>query len=195
VASAKSADWIKIKTEYETTNTSYRKIAIKYGVSFNTLKGVAKRESWAKCKIETHHKIATRTLQKTVVKIADRNARILNISDKLTGKIEQAIDQLENYIVTNKVTTRTVTYDSETKKPSKEIIVEEEVKDIVSGIIDKQGLSLLTASLERIQKGQRLAEGTLSAMEQQQIDMNKHKVNNDNELLAIRQKELELKDW
>lgn len=190
-----SVDWIKIRIEYETTNISYRKIADKYNVSFNTLKGRAKREEWSKSKEETHHKITTKTREKTVVKIADRNARFLKISDKLTDKIEQAIDQLENYIVTSVVKTKTITYDNETKKPSKEVVIEEEIKDIVSGIIDKQGLSLLTASLERIQKGQRLADGTLSEMEKQQVNMNKHKVKHDNAVLELREKEFEKDNW
>lgn len=187
-------DWIKIKLDYESNNTSYRKIAKKYSVSFNTLQCVAKRDNWVKCKKETQDRITTKTRQKIVVKKADRNARILSLSDRLTDKIEQAIDQLDNYIVTSVVKTKTITYDNEIKKPSKEVIVEEEIKDIVNGIIDKHGLSLLASSLEKIQKGQRLAEGKLSAMEEQQVIMNKHKVKNDNAVLTIRQ-ETEAKKW
>lgn len=152
----RDADWLKIRLEYETTNTSYRKIADKHGVSFNTLKGRAKRESWVKSKEETYHKITTKTLQKTVVKIAEkesnRNLRILNISDKLADKIEEAVEQLENYIITNKIKTKTITYDPTAMKPSKEVIIEEEMKDIVSGIIDKQGIKHLTAALRDIKE-------------------------------------------
>ena len=41
------ADWSKIKTEYITTDTSYRKLAEKYGVSASSLMQVAAREKWA----------------------------------------------------------------------------------------------------------------------------------------------------
>lgn len=147
-------NWLQIRLEYETTNTSYRKIADKHGVSFPTLRDRAKREGWIKSKKETHDKIVTKTLQKTVTRIAEkessRSVRILNISDKLADKIEEAVGQLENYIVTNKVKTKTITYDPDTKKPSKEVVVENEVKDIVSGIIDKHGLKQLTAALKDI---------------------------------------------
>jgi hypothetical protein len=173
---AKSADWIKIKVEYETTNTSYRKIAEKYGVSFNTLKDRAKREEWAKAKEKTHHKIATTTLQKAVVKIADRNARILSITDKIADKIESAVDQLEDYIVTNRIKTKTITYDEDNKKPSKEVIVEEETKEIIKGIVDRQGLTYLTSALEKIQKGQRLSESIVSEYERHKMDIESKKL-------------------
>ena len=159
------ASWLQIRLEYETTNTSYRKIADKHGVSFNTLKGRAKRENWAKSKEDTHHKITTKTLQKTVVKIAEkesnRSLRILNISDKLADKIEEAVEQLESYIVTNKVKTKTITYDPKALKPSKEVVVEEETKNIFSGIIDKQGLKQLTAALRDIKEIQPKEENEL----------------------------------
>jgi len=92
-------NWIKIRTEYETTIISYRKIAEKHGVSFNTLKDRAKREGWAKSKQETQHKIATRTLQKAVVKEADRNARHIALLDLLLDKTEKVIgDELTIHI-------------------------------------------------------------------------------------------------
>jgi len=90
-------NWIKIRTEYETTSISYRKIAEKYGVSFNTLKDRAKREGWAKSKEETQRKITTATLQKTVVKIAeresDRNARHIALIDMILDKAEKVVSE------------------------------------------------------------------------------------------------------
>ena len=61
---ATEADWIKIRLEYETTGLAYRKLAAKHGVSFNTLKDKAKRESWVKGEKTPHHKSAP---QKNVV--------------------------------------------------------------------------------------------------------------------------------
>lgn len=37
-------NWIKIRNEYETSKISYRDLAQKYKVSFNTLQDIAKRE-------------------------------------------------------------------------------------------------------------------------------------------------------
>ena len=39
-------DWLKIKTEYITTDTSYRKLAEKYGVHYQTICSRSKAEGW-----------------------------------------------------------------------------------------------------------------------------------------------------
>lgn len=39
-------DWQTIKTEYITTNTSYRKLCQKHGVSYTTLSNRALDEGW-----------------------------------------------------------------------------------------------------------------------------------------------------
>lgn len=97
------ADWIKIKNEYINTSISQRKIAEKYGVSFPTLRDRAKREEWKTLRDKQHDKILEITSQKTADKIVksevDRLTNILNLTDKLTPKIEKAIEQLETMIV------------------------------------------------------------------------------------------------
>ena len=166
-------NWIKIRTEYETTNTSYRKIAAKYEVSFNTLQCVAKREDWVKCKKETQDKILTKTRQKTVLKEVNRNTRLLSISDLATDAIEEYFKRKHYKYHLHK-----------------DLLG---ITGVYLDVADTKALSNMVSALERVQKGQRLADGTLSAMEAQQVAMNKHKVDIDNELLAIRQKELEIK--
>jgi hypothetical protein len=69
-------NWNKIRNEYVSTNISQRKLSEKYKVSFNTLKDRAKRENWTKCKDETHHRITTKTLQKTAEKVAESDSDI-----------------------------------------------------------------------------------------------------------------------
>ena len=66
-----AVDWLAIKTEYINGGISYRKLAEKYGVSFNTLKERAIAEEWTKLKAEQHHKTTTKTQQKTAEKISD----------------------------------------------------------------------------------------------------------------------------
>ena len=53
-------DWSKIKAEYISGGTSYRKLAAKYGVSFNTLQGVAQREKWVELKNQAKDKSTTK---------------------------------------------------------------------------------------------------------------------------------------
>lgn len=86
------ADWQAIKTEYITTDTSYRKLAQKYGVSHVQIGNVGKQEKW----VELRRQHLDKTLAKTVEKIsrqeADRAAKIHSVADKLLLKIEAMVD-------------------------------------------------------------------------------------------------------
>ena len=84
-------DWIAIRTEYETSNTSYRKLAIKYDVCFSTLEKRARKEKWNNGKKKACEKIATKVRQKTVNEVVDRNTRHLNIWDSFLDNVEQMI--------------------------------------------------------------------------------------------------------
>lgn len=155
-----NVDWIKIKTEYETTNISQRKIADKYGVSYNTLKDKSKRESWVKSKKDIHLKIIAKTQQKTVEKISkknsDRNAKILELSDLATNAIEEYLTNkhYKQHIVKYKY------YDCEGKPDREELMA------IELPVADTKALSNIVSSLDKLQKGQRLAEGSDKPTEQ-----------------------------
>jgi len=164
-----NVDWIKIRLDYESNNTSYRKLAEKYSVSFNTLQCVAKRENWVKAKQETQDKIITKTRQKTVLKIAekisDRNARILSISDLATDAIEEYFKEkhYKQHVYKEKEY-----YEG---KVESEKIVSKELE-----VADTKSLSDMVRSLEMLQKGQRLAEGLMTEHERQRLELEKAKV-------------------
>ena len=65
-------DWKKIKKEYIAGGISYRKLAEKHGVSFNTLEKVARRERWCALRRQADEKAAT----KAVEAISTRNAKL-----------------------------------------------------------------------------------------------------------------------
>lgn len=92
-------NWIKIKNEYINTDISQRKLAEKHEISFNTLKDKANKEHWSSEKKKQHNKITTKTQQKTAEIIieaeVDRVANIIRICDKLSQKVEEAIEQLD----------------------------------------------------------------------------------------------------
>ena len=48
-------DWKKIKSDYIAGGTSYRKLAEKYGVSFSTLKDIARKEKWTDLREKAQH--------------------------------------------------------------------------------------------------------------------------------------------
>ena len=86
------ADWNKIKTEYLTSDTSYRKLAQKYGVNATTIAKKASKEDW----VSQRQQLANRTLSKTLTAVSNRQvnraARLQDVADKLLNKIEAAVD-------------------------------------------------------------------------------------------------------
>lgn len=56
-------NWTKIRYEYITSSISYRELANKYGVSFNTLSKRAKREGWADRRKNNDDKLTAKVLE------------------------------------------------------------------------------------------------------------------------------------
>lgn len=81
-------DWKKIKAEYITTNTSYRKLGEKYGVGYQTICHRAKAEQWGEQREQFTNKTVTKTIETIGAKQVDRAARLQEVTDKLLRKIE-----------------------------------------------------------------------------------------------------------
>lgn len=89
------ADWQAIKTEYITTDTSYRKLAHKYGVSVTQICNVGREEKWVEQREQFLNKTTAKTIEKISQQEADRAARIHSVADKLLNKIEAMVDAEE----------------------------------------------------------------------------------------------------
>ena len=89
------ADWQKIKTEYITTDTSYRKLADKYGIDQATISRKAKKEDWVSKRQHHADKTQAKILTADTQKKVDRTARLMTVADKLLKKVEQAVDHEE----------------------------------------------------------------------------------------------------
>lgn len=87
-------DWKRIKAEYIAGGTSYRKLAEKYGVSRSKLQAIATREKW----VDLQSQAQAKTESKIVDSISDKEAKkaidIIDVADKLLGKIKENIDVL-----------------------------------------------------------------------------------------------------
>lgn len=142
-------DWQELKTEYVTTDTSYRKLAKKYGISPTAVANRAKAESWVELREQFLSKQFTETIDKIRNKESDRLSRIFDISDRLLEKIERAIDELDVQMVTHKTRTKVIEYNNPERpdKPTKEIIEDEEKLIEVRTIIDRLGLQKVVAAL------------------------------------------------
>lgn len=149
-------DWNKIRNEYINGNISYRKLAEKHNISFQTLRDRALKEKWFDKRKEQRNKISIKTAQKTADLLAKREAerlvRISDAADRLLEKIEEATEQLDQFIVTNKVRQKEVKYVSGKAgfgKPEKELIKEVEDKRIVKADhLDRLGLKQLASALK-----------------------------------------------
>lgn len=86
------ADWSAIKTEYITTDTSYRKLAQKYGVSTTQICNVGREEKWVEQREQFLNKTTAKTIEKISQQEANRAAKIHSVADKLLLKIEAMAD-------------------------------------------------------------------------------------------------------
>lgn len=89
-------DWTAIKTEYVTTDTSYRKLSAKYGVSSTQIANHSKSEKWVEEKERFLADSYTKTLEALSDGYKERAKRILGISDKILDKIEKAVAIVED---------------------------------------------------------------------------------------------------
>jgi len=86
------ADWKKIKTEYITTDTSYRKLAQKHGVHYNAIANRAKQEGWISQRNQYCDKTMTNTLDAISNKQVDRATNLIAVSDLLLEKVKSLLE-------------------------------------------------------------------------------------------------------
>lgn len=151
-----AVDWLAIRNDYINGLGSYRKLSEKYGVPFGTLRARAEREEWVKLKEAQLHEISIKTAQQTADAISEKEVsrikRLLNISDQLIDRIEQAVGELDQTQVISKKKTRTVEYKDEYApgKPTREIVQEDEKVLAVSSIVDRKGLQQVATALKAV---------------------------------------------
>lgn len=101
-------DWREVQAEYITdSNSSYRKLAKKYGIPVGTLQKRAIKEDWHQKKIQSGQNSVAKTVELIEQGQANRLSRLMMVTDKLLVKIEQTVDE---------ITAGTVTVDKATLK-------------------------------------------------------------------------------
>lgn len=117
------ADWLAMKTEYITTDTSYRKLAAKYGLSQVQVSNVGKREGW----VELRKQYLSDTLAKSIKKSSDRDAnRLSKLMDSTSKAIDVVVgafgdeDQFNRYVISDGVTAREKIFNKVDSKALKE---------------------------------------------------------------------------
>ena len=159
-------DWSKIKTEYITTNISYRELSEKYGISLRNLGERASKEKWVELRQQKRDKITTKIVDADIKKQVDRYARMLDLTDKLMDRIEQSIKELDMHMATKTHKTKTIEYNNFERpdKPTKEVV--DEIEEVIAyqSIVDKLGLKQVASALRDLKEIQMLK----SEMDQQE---------------------------
>ena len=93
------ANWNAIKTEYLTTDTSYRKLAQKHGVHYNAIANRAKQEGW----VSQRNQFCDRTVTKTVTAISnkqvDRATKLISVADLLLDRVKSLVEDNPELLV------------------------------------------------------------------------------------------------
>lgn len=87
-------DWVKIKTEYVTTNMSLAKLAKKYHVGTSTISVHARDENWVADRTAFREKAVAKKVASAEKKQVERYERLQNACDALLDKIEKSIEAL-----------------------------------------------------------------------------------------------------
>lgn len=131
-------EFAKIEYEYISGADSYKTLSEKYGVLFSRLCSYARENEWAKKRKEYRETGA------------DGDDRIEKVTLRLIEKLERAIDELDEYVVTTKTKEKTLEYDDEGKKTVRETVIEGEKLNIEKGLIDRAALKQLVVTLREL---------------------------------------------
>ena len=147
-------DWVKIKTEYITTATSYRKLAEQYGIGYQAICHKSQEEGWIELREQHRNNTITKALDQISDKEAKKLSRIDDLADKLLSKLERAVEELDLHLCTNKTKVKEIEYNNDLRpdKPTKEVIREEETVESTKGMVDRVGLKAIASALRDLKE-------------------------------------------
>jgi hypothetical protein len=93
------ADWQKIKTEYITTQISYRALEKKYGINYKVIADKGKKEGWSQLRSQHRDKTLTKTLDTISNQQVDRAANLISVADQLLAKVQDIIEMGSELLV------------------------------------------------------------------------------------------------
>ena len=90
-----AADWAKIKREYITTTTSYRKLAQKYGLDQATVATRGKKEDWVGLRKQRSIQTQAKILEAVEERKVDRARNLISVADLLLGRVVDLMNSQE----------------------------------------------------------------------------------------------------
>jgi hypothetical protein len=96
-------DWHTIKMEYITTETSYRRLAKKYGMDVASIGRRAKAEDWVGQRQRFVDRSETETLNSVCQERKERTARLLRASDMLLDRVQELLENADDPVTDTSV--------------------------------------------------------------------------------------------
>lgn len=87
-------DWQAMKTEYITTDTSYRKLSKKYGIGYQAICQRSQDEGWIAQREQYRNETTTKIIDAISDQEVDRATKLYNVADKLLDKVEIMVDKI-----------------------------------------------------------------------------------------------------
>ena len=89
-----AAQWRKMRIEYVKGNTTYKKLADKYGVTDSYIRKRASKEGWGK----KRRKLDTEVEQKVLARVCDARAREFELIAQVNDRMDAVLDNLLQFI-------------------------------------------------------------------------------------------------
>ena len=143
-------DWEAIKTEYITTDISYRSLADKYGMTYTRLHTRAFEEDWKSARDEYKDKLVKKSVDLICDEQAERIARAIRIGDKMLEKVEESLAEIDMILCKTTVSEKSVYKGEDNMICDKTVSTEDYTQKKVA--IDRAGLKQLSAVLKDLRE-------------------------------------------
>ena len=142
-------EWEEIKTEYVTTDISYRKLAQKYGMAYGRLQTRGFNEKWQEEREAYKENLFKKSVDLICDEQAHRIARAIRIGDKMLEKVEESLNEIDMMLCRS---TETVRQYEEQDGHTVETTRTSETYDKKKVAIDRAGLKQLSAVLRDLRE-------------------------------------------
>lgn len=178
VAGGSNRDWIKIRTEYETTAISTRKLAAKYNVPVSTLQLHCCKEKWTKHKIDFVADVNAKLRQRVATRKINAIAKSLDPALEATDLINQLVldtlkdtQQFTRHLVQKREKGMAASEDGDGISTERWWVEEEQFN-----VVDARRLKDLTSALKISKELQRLLQGMVSPADEQKLKIERERL-------------------
>lgn len=94
---SKHPNWDELKTEYETSDISYRDMAKKYNIPLNTLNDAARKAKWVEARKQYRQLVCAKTRELASDEKASKLAGIAFAADKMSDVIQKVMQDSDQF--------------------------------------------------------------------------------------------------